>query len=83
MAKNIRKKKEPANGSKKGKQTEKNKAKKTATGKKESAEKERLGNDYWDRVADDVAAGYTSEEDENKILNRDEEPGDDEQPKGD
>lgn len=35
-----------------------------------------LGNDYWDRVADDVASGYKSKEDDDSILNVDQEPGD-------
>jgi hypothetical protein len=37
---------------------------------------EKNGKDYWDRVADDVASGYRSEEDENNVLNIDQEPGD-------
>jgi hypothetical protein len=35
-----------------------------------------LGNDYWNRVANDVASGYKSIEDEDNILNIDQEPGD-------
>jgi hypothetical protein len=35
-----------------------------------------LGNDYWDRVANDVASGYKSKKDEDNILNIDQEPGD-------
>ena len=38
--------------------------------------KENQGKDYWDRVADDVASGYRSDEDENNVLNIDQEPGD-------
>jgi hypothetical protein len=35
-----------------------------------------LGNDYWDRVAADVASGYKTKEDDDSILNVDQEPGD-------
>lgn len=35
-----------------------------------------LGNDYWDRVADDVASGYKSKDDDDSVLNVDQEPGD-------
>jgi hypothetical protein len=35
-----------------------------------------LGNNYWDSVADDVASGYTTDEDENSILNQDQLPDD-------
>jgi hypothetical protein len=42
----------------------------------QSGNKEKKGKDYWDRVADDVASGYKSDEDENNVLNIDQEPGD-------
>ena len=45
---------------------------------KETREKESLGNDYWDRVAEDAASGYENKEDEDKILNVDQLPGDNE-----
>lgn len=41
-------------------------------------QKDKPSNDYWDRVADDVASGYTTKNDDNPILNIDQEPGDDE-----
>lgn len=49
---------------------------------KEGMEKESLGNDYWDRVADDVASGYESDDDENDVLNVDQEPHDNERGDG-
>ena len=39
-------------------------------------DKETLGNDYWDRVADDAASGYKTEKDEDEILNIDQLPDD-------
>lgn len=39
-------------------------------------EKKTLGDDYWDRVAEDVASGYKTNHDESNVLNEDEEPGD-------
>jgi hypothetical protein len=41
-----------------------------------NSNKENHGKDYWDRVADDVASGYRSKDDENSVLNIDQEPGD-------
>jgi len=41
-------------------------------------DKETLGDNYWDSVADDVAAGYKTEDDENSILNEDQLPDDNE-----
>ncbi len=83
MAGNINKRTQQTNANKKRKPKREDKTRSGSTRKKESTEKERLGNDYWDRVADDVAAGYTGKEDEDKVMNRDEKPGDDEQAKGD
>ena len=37
---------------------------------------ESLGDDYWDRVADDVASGYKNEKDEDRLLNEDQQPDD-------
>lgn len=37
-----------------------------------------LGNDYWDRVATDIATGYKNKEDKNSILNVDQVAGDNE-----
>lgn len=48
------------------------------TTRKPSMDKESLGNDYWDRVADDAASGYENKEDKNDILNVDQLPGDNE-----
>ncbi|MCU7551999.1 hypothetical protein OCK74_22960 [Chitinophagaceae bacterium LB-8] len=53
------------------------KKKSGAAGRVERGKEDRtLGNDYWDRVADDVAAGYKSKKDDDNILNIDQEPGD-------
>ena len=41
-------------------------------------DKETLGDNYWDSVADDVAAGYKTKDDENSILNEDQLPDDNE-----
>ena len=43
-----------------------------------STDKETVGSDYWDRIADDVASGYEGKEDDDSILNIDQEPGDNE-----
>jgi hypothetical protein len=40
--------------------------------------KDKPGSNYWDSVADDVASGYTTKNDESPILNIDQKPGDDE-----
>jgi hypothetical protein len=53
------------------------KGKKGAKGE-EGKDKESPEKDYWERVADDVASGYVSKEDENSILNIDQEAGDNE-----
>lgn len=45
---------------------------------KETREKESLGNDYWDRVAEDAASGYENKGDDDEILNVDQLPGDNE-----
>jgi uncharacterized membrane protein len=50
--------------------------KKNKSIKKENApinnntEEGKLSETYWDRVADDVAAGYKSDEDDNEVLNK-------------
>ncbi len=41
-----------------------------------SSDHPNLGNDYWDRVADDVVTRYTTNEDEDDILNIDQLPDD-------
>lgn len=52
--------------------------------KKKSSAKEpgdaKPKNDYWDRIADDPASGYTNQESTNEddVLNVDQEPGDNE-----
>ncbi len=56
-------------------QNEQHDAKESVTGK-EGAEKQKLGNNYWERVADDAASGYKSEDDANNVLNIDQEPDD-------
>lgn len=43
---------------------------------KAADKKESLGNDYWDRVADDVASGYEGKDDKDDILNTDQEADD-------
>ena len=54
------------------------------TGKKKSSPKEtndaKPKSDYWDRIADDPASGYTDEDNKNEddVLNIDQEPGDNE-----
>jgi hypothetical protein len=35
-----------------------------------------LGDDYWERVADDAASGYKDKKDENRLLNEDQQPDD-------
>lgn len=37
---------------------------------------EELGNDYWDRIAKDVASGYESTKDVDDVLNTDQEADD-------
>jgi hypothetical protein len=59
-------------------QKEKNKNAESVPEEEVSRDKETLGNDYWERVAEDVASGYKNEEDDNNILNNDQEPGDNE-----
>jgi hypothetical protein len=60
----------------------KNEKKKKYDKKVESKEKhphmDAPGKNYWDSVAEDVAKGYKSKEDESRILNEDQEPGDNE-----
>lgn len=41
-------------------------------------DKDRPAMNFWDSVADDVASGYTTKNDESPILNIDQKPGDDE-----
>ncbi len=58
---------------------EKHKQKKgagTPRGAEKSKHERSLGNNYWERVANDVASGYRSKEDEDNIMNVDQEPGD-------
>lgn len=43
---------------------------------KASSKKQSLGDDYWDRVADDVASGYEGKDDIDDILNTDQEADD-------
>lgn len=43
---------------------------------KATSRKESLGDDYWDRVADDVASGYEGKDDKDNILNTDQEADD-------
>lgn len=43
---------------------------------KAEEEKETLGNDYWNRIADDVASGYEGKHDKDDILNDDQEADD-------
>lgn len=60
----------------------KNGKKKKNEKKDESKEKhphiDAPGKNYWNSVAEDVAKGYKSKEDESRILNEDQEPGDNE-----
>lgn len=35
-----------------------------------------LGNDYWERVAEDPASGYKNKKDGDRLLNMDQEPDD-------
>ena len=45
---------------------------------KVDATKPGQGSNYWDRVSEDPAKGYKSKDDPDKLLNVDQQPGDDE-----
>jgi hypothetical protein len=49
-----------------------------SSGNKAEPEKKGAGDDYWDRVAEDAASGYETNEDEDDILNIDQLPEDNE-----
>lgn len=47
-------------------------------GNQAGQEKPETGENYWDRIAEDPASGYKTEEDESAILNNDQVLGDNE-----